>query len=116
LELEKVDIFHDKIGHADLLKIQTMKIVFLKPVSRFGIEVRFDDGAHGIVDLADIAGRGVFSLWLKEGGFESVKITGSGALEWPGELDLCPDSIYMRLTGKTPEQVFPILKKQLAYA
>jgi len=45
-----------------------------------------------------------------------VKITRTGALEWPGELDLCPDSIYMRLTGKTPEEVFPNLKKQLAYA
>ena len=93
-----------------------MKILFVKPVSRFAIEVSFDDGAQGVVDLADLAGRGVFSQWLKEGVFESVKITGSGALEWPGELDLCPDSIYMRLTGKTPEEVFPILKKQLAYA
>ena len=93
-----------------------MKILFVKPVSRFAIEVRFDDGAHGIVDLADIAGRGVFTQWLKEGVFESVKITSSGALEWPGELDLCPDSIYMRLTGKTPEEVFPILKNHLAYA
>jgi hypothetical protein len=33
-----------------------------------------------------------------------------------GEGTECPDSIYMRLTGKTPEEVFPILKKQLAYA
>ena len=31
-----------------------MKILFVKPVSRFAIEVGFDDGAHGIVDLADI--------------------------------------------------------------
>jgi hypothetical protein len=116
LELEKADILHDKIGRADSLKTKAMKILFVKPVSRFAIEVRFDDGAHGIVDLADIAGRGVFTQWLKEGVFESVKITSSGALEWPGELDLCPDSIYMRLTGKTPEEVFPSLKKQLAYA
>ena len=93
-----------------------MKIVFVKPVSRFAIEVGFDDGVQGIVDLADIAGRGVFSEWLKEGVFESVKITRSGALEWPGELDLCPDSIYMRLTGKTPEEVFRSLKKQLVHA
>ena len=93
-----------------------MKIVFVKPVSRFAIEVGFEDGARGIVDLADIAGRGVFSQWMKEGIFESVKITSSGALEWPGELDLCPDSRYMRLTGKTPEEVFSSLKKQLAYA
>ena len=65
------------------------------------------------MDLADIAGRGVFTQWLREGVFESVKISSSGALEWPGELDLCPDTIYMRLTGKTPEQVFPLLKKSL---
>jgi len=38
-----------------------MKILFVKPVSRFAIEVGFDDGAHGVVDLADLAGRGVFS-------------------------------------------------------
>lgn len=93
-----------------------MKILFVKPVSRFAIEVGFDDGTQGIVDLSDIAGRGVFSEWLKEGVFESVKITRSGALEWPGELDLCPDSIYMRLTGKPPEEVFPSLKKQIVYA
>ena len=104
------------LGRGDLLKINDMKIVFVNPMSRFAIEVEFDDGAHGIVDLADIAGRGVFTQWLKEGVFESVKISSSGALEWPGELDLCPDSIYMRLTGKTPEEVFTSLKKQLAYA
>lgn len=111
-------IFPDfrKNRHAGLLNINDMKIVFLKPMSRFAIEVEFDDGAHEIVDLADIAGRGVFTQWLKEGVFESVKISSSGALEWPGELDLCPDSIYMRLTGKTPEEVFPSLKKQFAYA
>jgi hypothetical protein len=60
-----------------------MKILFVKPVSRFAIEVRFDDGAHGIVDLADITGRGVFTQWLKEGVFESVKISSSGA--WNGQ-------------------------------
>jgi hypothetical protein len=93
-----------------------MKIIFVKPVSRFSIDVGFDDGARGVVDLADIAGRGVFNQWMKEGVFERVKITSCGALEWPGELDLCADSIYMRLTGKTPEEVFPSLKKQLAHA
>jgi hypothetical protein len=39
-----------------------------------------------------------------------------GDLVGGGEGTECPDSIYMRLTGKTPEEVFPILKKQLAYA
>jgi hypothetical protein len=93
-----------------------MKIVFVKPTSKFAIEVGFEDGKCGVVNLGDLAGRGVFRAWLEEGVFEKVKVTEVGALEWPGELDLCPDSIYMRLTGKTPEQIFPSLKKQLAYA
>ena len=93
-----------------------MKIIFVKPTSKFVVEVVFEDGTCGVLDLGDLAGRGVFSQWLKDGVFESVSITESGALEWPGELDLCPDSLCMRLTGKSPEEVFPILKKQLAYA
>ncbi len=35
-----------------------MKILFVKPLPHFAIEVGFDDGAHGVVDFADIAGRG----------------------------------------------------------
>jgi hypothetical protein len=93
-----------------------MKIVFVKPTSKFSVEVSFEDGTCGVVDLGDLAGRGVFRAWLEEGLFERVKITEVGALEWPGELDLCPDSIYMRLTGKRPEELFPYLKRQLAHA
>ena len=93
-----------------------MRIVFVKPTSKFAVEVGVEDGACGVVDLGDLAGRGVFRAWLEEGLFERVKITEVGALEWPGELDLCPDSIYMRLTGKSPEELFPSLKRQLAHA
>jgi hypothetical protein len=93
-----------------------MKIVFVKPTSKFTVEVSFEDGTCGVVDLGDLAGHGVFRAWLQEGVFEKVKITQVGALEWPGELDLCPDSIYMRLTGKRPEELFPSLKRQLAHA
>jgi hypothetical protein len=93
-----------------------MKIVFVKPTSKFAIEVGFEDGKCGVVNLGDLAGRGVFRAWLEEGVFEKVKVTEVGALEWPGELDLCSDAIYLRLTGKSPEELFPSLKRQLAHA
>jgi hypothetical protein len=93
-----------------------MKIVFVKPTSKFTVEVSFEDGTCGVVDLGDLAGHGVFRAWLDEGVFEKVKITEFGALEWPGELDLCPDSIYMRLTGKSPEALFPSLGRHLTHA
>jgi hypothetical protein len=36
--------------------------------------------------------------------------------EWPGELDLCADSLYTQLTGKSAEEIFPNLRGIPAYA
>ena len=93
-----------------------MKVTSVKPLSGYCVDVAFDDGKHGVVDLSDYAGVGVFSAWLKPGCFEQVAITSDGALAWPGDLDLCPDALYMRLTGKAPEELFPLLRHQPAYA
>lgn len=93
-----------------------MKVKVAKPLSSYRVDVEFDNGEHGIVDLSDYAGIGVFEAWLKPGFFEQVSITQSGALAWPGDLDLCPDAVYMRLTGKRPEDIFPALRHQPAYA
>ncbi len=78
--------------------------------ARYRVFVRFDDGVAGEVDLGDLAGRGVFAAWQPSGAFERVRIAASGAIEWDGDLDLCPDAIYLRLTGQTPEQLFPALR------
>lgn len=88
-----------------------MKILELRPQSEFRLFLRFDDGVSGEVDLSDLAGQGVFSSWLRPGIFNEVRITEAGAAEWPGELDLCPDALYLRLTGKSPEEMFPVLRR-----
>lgn len=77
-----------------------MKITDAKAVDRFHVFLRFDDGAAGTVDLGHFAGRGVFRAWEQEGVFEKLSISAAGALEWPGELDLCPDALYMQSCGK----------------
>ncbi len=93
-----------------------MKATRVTPLSRYRVDVEFDDGEHGVVDLSDYAGIGVFEAWLKPGFFELVSVTEDGALAWPGDLDLCPDAVYMRLTRKHPEDMFPSLRHQPAYA
>ena len=93
-----------------------MKVTSVKPSSGYCLDIEFDNGVCGVVDLSDYAGIGVFAAWLKPGFFQQVAITNDGALAWPGDLDLCPDAIYLRLTGKTPEEVFPLLRHQPAYA
>jgi hypothetical protein len=65
---------------------------------------------EGEVDLSHLAGRGVFTLWADRKIFEGVHVDPSGAIAWNQELELCPDALYLRLTGKTPEDLFPALK------
>ena len=77
----------------------------------FTVWVRYDDGSKGEVDLSDLAGRGVFAVWDSPGSFESAFVGPQGQLSWRRDVELCPDAIYMRLTGKTPEQVFSGLSK-----
>ena len=93
-----------------------MKITEAKPAGRFRVFLRFDDGASGTVDLGALAGRGVFSAWLRDGEFERVSVSDEGALRWPGDLDLCPDALYLQLTGKSAADVFPALRAVTANA
>jgi hypothetical protein len=93
-----------------------MKIIHAKPLPNFRLELRFDNGQSGTVDVSSLAGQGVFDAWNIPGIFEAVSITDEGAVRWPGELDLCPDSLYLRMTGKRPEEVFPTLQNRLSHA
>jgi hypothetical protein len=93
-----------------------MKILEAKPKRGFQLFVRFDDGTAGTVNLSDFAGRGVFAAWDQPGLFEQVRVTDQGAVEWPGEIDLCPDALYLRLTGKSVEELFPSLSAHPAHA
>jgi hypothetical protein len=93
-----------------------MKITSAKPLSHFQLQLSFDNGESGVVDLADFAGRGVFEIWLRPGIFEQVEVTEFGAVQWPGEIDLCPDSLYLRMSGKKPADIFPTLQSRLTHA
>ena len=84
--------------------------VEVKALANYRIWLRYDDGAEGEVDLSDLAGRGVFKAWNDIAYFGAVRVGSHGAIEWGSDLDLCPDALYMRLTGKSPEDVFPTLR------
>ncbi len=92
------------------------KITAFRILSGFCLELTFDDGVHGTVDLSDLAGKGVFKLWLDRAAFESVHIGASGELAWGEKIDLCPDSLYLKVTGKEPQDLFPSLKGEPIHA
>jgi hypothetical protein len=87
------------------------KPVEVKALPDYRIWIRFADGVAGEVDLSHLAGRGVFSLWRDEAVFQQVHIGSHGEIAWNAEMELCADSMYLQLTGKTPEEVFPNLTR-----
>lgn len=81
-----------------------------RPLDGYRLWLKYADGVEGEVDLSDLAGRGVFQAWSNREVFQAVQVDESGALTWPGEIDLCPDALYLRPTGQAAEDIFPALK------
>ena len=84
--------------------------VEVRPLDRYRLWVRYSDGVEGVVDLSDHVGKGVFAVWNDYEEFQKVHIGPAGEIAWSEEIDMCPDSIYLRITGKKPEELFPRLR------
>jgi hypothetical protein len=118
------DNFADCIFCAPLILIQLIskmvvvmhKIINVKALDNYKVELEYDNGRQGIADLSHLAGKGVFSLWNDYDAFRNVKIGSSGELVWSDQVDLCPDSLYLKITNQKPEDLFPSLKQKAAYA
>jgi hypothetical protein len=92
------------------------RITRVEVLTDYRVDLSFADGTHGVADLSDLAGRGVFTLWNDYAAFRKVTIGDTGELIWSDQIDLCPDSLYLKVTGKKPEDVFPALRHELAHA
>ncbi|MCE2434094.1 MAG: DUF2442 domain-containing protein [Candidatus Latescibacteria bacterium] len=81
--------------------------IAVEPRDGYCIWVRYSDGIEGEIDLSDMAGRGVFAAWNDRTFFETVCVAEGGAIVWGDDLDICPDALYMELTGKSVAEVMP---------
>lgn len=88
-----------------------------RPVARYQIYLCYDDGTEGMADLSHLAGRGIFKLWEEGDLFFQVKIDPeTNALAWTENLELDPDSLYLRLRGLSFEKFKAMPKMQFAHA
>ena len=92
------------------------KVTHVAALPDYHLDVRFDDDTTGIVDLSHLVGKGVFKAWHRPEAFQEVRIGESGELVWDDGIDLCPDSLYLQVTGQRAEDVFPSLKRDPARA
>ena len=61
----------------------------------------------GEIDLSHLVGHGVFKAWNERTCFENVRIAPAGGIAWDDDIELCPDALYLQLTGKSVEDVMP---------
>jgi hypothetical protein len=92
------------------------QISAIEVLDDYKLALTFDTGEQGVVDLAHLAGKGVFAAWNDLDEFRSVQIGAYGELAWGEEIDLCPDALYLEATGKQPEDLFPALDRTGAHA
>lgn len=86
-------------------EVKVFEPVAVRALPGHRIWIRYRDGAEGEVDLSHLAGRGVFDLWNDERQFAKVHIGPGYAIAWSQDVELCPDAVYLRLTGRSPEDV-----------
>ena len=89
-----------------------MKNAMIQPVDvqsrgKYRIWLQYSDGSNGEIDLSDVAGSGVFKAWDEPGYFDRVYIASHRAIAWGDEIELCPDALYLELTGKPVEEIMP---------
>jgi len=92
-------------------KESTPKPVAVKPLEGYRLWIQYSDGVKGVVDLKDLVGKGVFTLWSDYQQFQKVYIGPGAEIAWGEGIDICPDALYLRITGKKPEELFPKLRE-----
>ncbi|HJZ36207.1 MAG TPA: DUF2442 domain-containing protein [Solirubrobacterales bacterium] len=81
------------------------EIITAVSVPRHGVlEITFADGTHGEVEVIQRMRGPVFEEARTVEGFAKVEVDPeSGTVVWPGEADLAPDTLYLRVkTGAWP--------------
>ena len=81
-----------------------VRIETAQPLAGYRLKVRFNDGLEGIFPVEPERRGGVFLKLLEAKTFNAVTINPDfGCVEWPGGIDLCPDTMYQAMTGSAAE-------------
>ena len=71
-------------------------VVYVQHLSPLELMVRFQDGTEGKVRFESSHLSGVFEALKAPEIFQQVRVE-SGAVTWPGDIDLAPDAMYQEI-------------------
>ncbi len=75
------------------------------------VKLTFENGVVGTVDFHELAASPLFSPLKNDEFFKGVNIIRDGrALAWGEELEICADSLFLKIARKKAEDIFPKAK------
>ena len=81
------------------------KPIQVKALKKYVIWLKYSDNTEGQLDLSHLAGKPAFSEWNNSELFLKVYIDiDTLAIAWNSDIELCPDSLYLKLKGLTFEE------------
>ena len=81
----------------------------VRPREDYQLELIFENGEQRIFDVKPYLHRGVFVRLQNLAAFQAVRVV-AGSVEWPGELDLSYDTLYLE---SQPTAIAPkVLQRQ----
>ena len=75
------------------------KVIRVTSLSGYRLQVEFDDGTAGEIEMADRLFGTAFEPLRDPNEFAKVFVDEFGAIAWPSGADLAPDAIHRRLTA-----------------
>jgi hypothetical protein len=77
------------------------RIISAEPLSQCRLQITFNDGVSGVFSVEPERRGGVFLKLLDPQIFNAVTVNADfGCVEWPGGVDLCPDTMHQAMTGE----------------
>lgn len=85
-------------------------VVEVEPLDEHRLRLRFEDGAAGVVDVAELVEfHGVFAPLADKAYFDRVRVEPDlGTVVWPNGADLDPDVLYALTTGEPLPDFAPV--------
>jgi hypothetical protein len=78
------------------------KLIDVQGLDNYRLALKYEDGTEGVADVSNLAHKGIFEEWERDNLFKKVYLDNeSNAVAWNEDLDICPDSLYLKLLGIT---------------
>jgi hypothetical protein len=91
----------------------SLQVISVNALEKYKIHAVFSDGAEGVYDLSDLAGRGVFQVWEKPGYFDKVFINPeNNSIAWDQMLEIDTLNCYLHIRNISFEEYKAMNKDQ----